>query len=71
MSNHDWAAARANTTRQGQVGGWVGRQTGRFKLRLGCVMVVRDRGERHRYREIDRHKNKETELTIKIPSKHW
>jgi hypothetical protein len=29
---------------------------------------VRDRGERQRYREIERHRNKETELTI-IPSK--
>jgi hypothetical protein len=29
----------------------------------------RDRGERQRYREIERHRNKETEPTIKVPSK--
>jgi hypothetical protein len=29
----------------------------------------RERGERQRYREIERHRDKETELTIKTESK--
>jgi hypothetical protein len=37
--------------------------------RQAYLRFSRDRGERQRYREIERHRNKETELTIKIPSK--
>ncbi len=105
MTNHDWAAATANTTRQdgeregGGAGRWVGRQAGRqtdtFQVRLGYFgrdrgerqrdrgerqrdrgerqrdrgERQRDIGERQRYREIMKHRNKETKLTIKIPSK--
>jgi hypothetical protein len=36
---------------------------------LKLVRFRRDRRERQRYREIERHRNKETELLIKIPSK--
>jgi hypothetical protein len=41
--------------------GWVNRLAGRHIL--GLVMFRRDRGERQRYIEIERHRNKGTELT--------
>jgi hypothetical protein len=37
--------------------------------RQAYLRLRRDRGERQRYREIERHRNKETELTIKTLSK--
>jgi hypothetical protein len=59
---------RGKGERKRGVGGWVGgrlagRQTGRFKVKLGKGEIVRqrDRGERQRYSEIERHGNKETE----------
>jgi hypothetical protein len=38
--------------------GWAGRSAGRHIY--GYVRCGRDRGERQRYREIERHRNKET-----------
>jgi hypothetical protein len=45
----------------------AGRQAGQHIQ--GLVSFGRDRGERQREREIERHRNKETGLTIKIPNK--
>jgi hypothetical protein len=50
------------------VGGPFSRQA---DLRLGQVRFGRDRGKRQRYREIERHRNKETYLTIKILNRAW
>ncbi len=47
--------------RESERGGRVSRQA--------YLSFRKDRGERQGYREIERHRNKETELTIKIPSK--
>jgi hypothetical protein len=44
------------------VGGQGVKQAGIFKVRLGLGEIE------WRVREIERHRNKETELTIKIPS---
>ncbi len=48
------------------MGGPVSRQA---VSRLGHVRFGRDRGKRQRYREIERRRNKETDLTIKIPNR--
>ncbi len=55
----------------------AGRLTDRFQVRLGQVWERQsdigerygDRGERQRYGEIERHRIKETEMTITTPRK--
>jgi hypothetical protein len=46
----------------------AGQHAGIFKVRFG-LGEIEGRYRLQRYREIERHKNKETELTIKTPSK--
>jgi hypothetical protein len=50
-----WKEQGRRCEREGEVGGWAGQKAVIFKVRFG-----KDRGDRQRYKDIERHRNKET-----------